>query len=48
MTTLTTSPGRATSSFDDAIDLILDDNTEMTTVVDEYNSWLVELAWTAA
>ena len=48
MATLTTSPGRATSSFDDAIDLILDNNTEMTTAADEYNSWLAEPAWTAA
>jgi hypothetical protein len=46
-TTLRGSPGRATSSFDDAIDSVLDNDTDSLGAEDEYNSWLTEPAWTA-
>lgn len=42
--TLTNLLGRVTSSFNNAIDLILNNNTKMTTAVDKYNSWLAEPA----
>jgi hypothetical protein len=44
-TTLGSSLGRATSSFDDAIDSVLDQDTGV--AEDEYSGWLAEPAWTA-
>jgi hypothetical protein len=46
-TTLRGSPGRATSSFDDTIDSVLDNDTDSLGAEDEHNSWLTEPAWTA-
>lgn len=46
-TTIKAAPKHTISSFDDAIDSILDDDSEMTSVADEYEGWLREPAWRA-